>query len=958
MQIFKEPGADLYVAITSYHEKDYLKDVKATWSPEDKCWYLNRKQLLSLLGSDTPGVVLDPEIEPIRAEAITLADRKVKSKALSRATESDIEVPCPEGLIVRSYQRAAVEFAQLHDGRILLADEMGTGKTIEILSWLNLRTDIRKVVVVCKAIGKKNWERETNKWLMGEKLVRFATGNDCIDWMKQSRVYLQQGGRIVFIINYEILNRYVDVIKEFAPQLIVLDEAHFCFPYNATIITDEGPQSIGDVVEHGVGHLALSHNKQTGQLEWQPIAERFKRHIGFSYEMCYNYTNTLMRITHEHGEFICTGNHKIWTASGYKEAASLSNRDVLSVLPQEVQNQKTRQDDNGILLPKLCRYSGKCANRCKKRDKQGAKEANKATDLRVLWQDLYTKKSLWCKEQIALLRQHLCRKMENGTAGQKRNLSCCNKDSTGIKCRTKAPGCCAEDEGAQSNGRPRCQGKDAAKVNWQNLLGTGWQWNTNYSAEISCGCTRSSNRIYYINASCCRTIQKFTSLLQSGYSRSNTEDSNRDRRQNTQTETLAVPRPSENRGLACSRVVSAEVLERGGYSGPTTSSTGNSQTQDLIPVYNIEVANNNNYFANGVLVSNCKNYKAQRTQAAMTICRKVQAVICATGTPIYNKVLDLWKIIHLIDPLTFPDKAWFLRRYFGYDPVTHSGNQDYKKSAPINMDDLHQKLSESCMMRRLKSAVLKDLPPKVRTIIELETDAKNRVEVRKAEKSLFKELGRELGNRAPTIAQIISCMRKPEVQGMIFSLMKKVGVAKAPAAVEFIQDLLEEMEDDKGKIVVFTRHHDVSDILTSAFPGSLLIDGRMNDQTRRFDIIDEFNNNPDRRIFIGSIEAAGDTINLQSASTVVFVEQHYSPFIMRQAEDRCHRFGQKGSVNVYVMVLDNSYDALLAQDVVAKAEAGDAVLDGIPPESADEQASLLASSLAKRFLGKQEPEEQ
>jgi SWI/SNF-related matrix-associated actin-dependent regulator 1 of chromatin subfamily A len=125
--------------------------------------------------------------------------------------------------------------------------------------------------------------------------------------------------------------------------------------------------------------------------------------------------------------------------------------------------------------------------------------------------------------------------------------------------------------------------------------------------------------------------------------------------------------------------------------------------------------------------------------------------------------------------------------------------------------------------------------------------------------------------------------------------------------------------DSVDKVVVMAHHHDVVDILTEALAeyGVVSLTGRDN-QADRQTSIDRFQDHPEVRVFVGSIQAAGIGITLTAASTVVFAELDWVPGNMSQAEDRCHRIGQTDSVLVQHVVLDGSIDARLAKTLVEK----------------------------------------
>ena len=91
--------------------------------------------------------------------------------------------------------------------------------------------------------------------------------------------------------------------------------------------------------------------------------------------------------------------------------------------------------------------------------------------------------------------------------------------------------------------------------------------------------------------------------------------------------------------------------------------------------------------------------------------------------------------------------------------------------------------------------------------------------------------------------------------------------------------------------------------------------------------VDAFQTDPSVRVFVGSLSAAGVGITLTAASFEVCAELDWVPGVMSQAEDRCHRIGQRNSVLVQHIVFEGSLDAMIAQTLVRKQAVIDMALD-------------------------------
>lgn len=904
----------VYLFICSFHEKETAKSLGFQWNPSKtqgkKAWFTTNIDVAikayDYADNKTQRRV-DKELEK-RNESIKQSQASTTSKVYA----------APNGLKYYPFQNAGIEFLIKHPNA-LLADEMGAGKSIETIGYIN-NSNINKVLIVCPNIVKLNWLYETWKWLCKRLSITV--------------IYAQKYEEAdIMIINYDILSRYEKELSSIKWDLVVVDE---CFVYNTKVYTDKGVLDIGYIVENILDCKVLSYNFRKKELEYKKITNYRNNTL----------INKLLKIKFSNNrEVICTENHRIWSNDNgkYKEAIFLSSGESVSFLSESIYDEKQGARDSKVLFKELFFKILSTEKRSERKNSRNKKE-NKTFEYRRarmfnLWEIFYC----FIKREKEILFKKLFCKVENGpTRGEREGLFKKSKRKTGNieknifsnrkretinnrKFRAdefKQP----DEQGTSGTKNDRDQNKE--RNNRQYKISQRGKWSRAYSAKITSRFTRCG---VYNGVSCCDTkrfkkpIQN-TDFFQSRYSSNLEETSNRNRWSFTSKFYSKRTRQEKGCSIESTRVESIEVFKQ-------TSNEFHRSSYGENNVYNLEIEDNHNYFANGILVSNChfiKSAKTKRYEVLRKILKKARRKVFLTGTPILNKPIELWTTIQELCPKEFGSYWQFGKEFcgakqvrIGYDVEKGEPRYAWDFSGASNLSLLQSKLRSSCMLRRLKKDVLKELPELTRQIIVL-----NDEEISGKEKDLIEQAKEDYQTQVEALK--LNSLGMFEVLSRI---RHETALKKVPKVIEFVENILE----NEGKVVLFGHHKDVLTKFKEKWPDSVLITGDT-PVDKRQEAIEQFQNNPKVRLFIGSIQASGVGITLTASSTVVFAELDWVPANISQAESRLLRIGQKNAVNSYHLVFDGTIDAHLAKTIVRKQEIADKSLD---EAALDEGINLL-----------------
>jgi SWI/SNF-related matrix-associated actin-dependent regulator 1 of chromatin subfamily A len=309
-----------------------------------------------------------------------------------------------------------------------------------------------------------------------------------------------------------------------------------------------------------------------------------------------------------------------------------------------------------------------------------------------------------------------------------------------------------------------------------------------------------------------------------------------------------------------------------------------------------------------------------------------------TGTPMENFPKEIWPIAAALCPAKFGDWDAFAKRYCGLHQEERGDGLVWVSTGGTHLGELQQRLRATFMVRRLKIDVLKELPPKRRQLVVLgdeEIDWSAHPEFKKWRECYDRAWEAALAKveAAKTISEYRSALRSLDVvTGVAFTetsdLRHKTALLKLPMCLKYLDDLLASTSDS---VVVFAHHNDVLEKMHEHLhENSVLLYGGTAMKDRE-EIIRKFQAG-EKRIFLGSLKAAGVGITLHRACIAVFVEGDWVPATMTQAEDRLCRKGQTKMVHVIHLCLNSTLDVNMSRKVIAKQNMIDKALDHLPEQ--------------------------
>lgn len=305
----------------------------------------------------------------------------------------------------------------------------------------------------------------------------------------------------------------------------------------------------------------------------------------------------------------------------------------------------------------------------------------------------------------------------------------------------------------------------------------------------------------------------------------------------------------------------------------------------------------------------CKNPKTARTKVVNAGFKKTPKKIMLSGTAVKNKPYEFFPILNFLDPFEWVNSHTFGVKYCnGHEDEFGHWNYD----GASNLEQLYDRISYIYLRRRKSDpGVLEHLPPKTYTIIPIYLSAEELRDYKKLE-------GKIIDETSPADDKMTHLAR---VQKLKFFTSKIC----ANRALEFIKNII----DGDEKIVVFSQYVETTRFIYESFKENAVWYTGKNSAEEKEEAREKFMTDDNIKVFSGTLGAAGVGLTLTSSSTVLFIDQPWTPSDRIQAEDRIHRASQKSEkAQIIRLITQETIDEKIEELLNSKEKITSQVLDG------------------------------
>ncbi len=298
---------------------------------------------------------------------------------------------------------------------------------------------------------------------------------------------------------------------------------------------------------------------------------------------------------------------------------------------------------------------------------------------------------------------------------------------------------------------------------------------------------------------------------------------------------------------------------------------------------------------------NIKNYRSKTAQLMSEV--KAEQRWALTGTPLENRLSELWSIFNFLMPGFLGSYLHFRRKY--QDPI--------EKEEKADVLERLKKRIYPFVMRRLKQEVAPELPPKTEVVhyCEMGTEQRKLYDqmLSASRKRVFEEVEKQ-GLEKSRFSILTALLRLRQVcchPNLLGDAFKKKEMDSGK--MEDFKDLLLEILSEGHRVLVFSQFVEMLGILRRFLEDEKIsyeyLDGRTRHRDKR---IKNFNTDETIPVFLISLKAGGTGLNLTGADYVIHFDPWWNPAVEDQATDRAHRLGQKRHVFSYKLITKESVE--------------------------------------------------
>jgi superfamily II DNA or RNA helicase len=305
-----------------------------------------------------------------------------------------------------------------------------------------------------------------------------------------------------------------------------------------------------------------------------------------------------------------------------------------------------------------------------------------------------------------------------------------------------------------------------------------------------------------------------------------------------------------------------------------------------------------------------KNPGAQVTQSVKQL--KCEYKLALTGTPLENRLLDLWSIVDFIQPGYLGNQEHFLETYEPRGENAESGQRIARRRLSAKLRPL--------LLRRLKKHVAKDLPDRIEERRDCPLGDEQRklylAELRRSRDQVMRAVEQQGLNKSKMhVLAALTRLRQVCCHPAL------VGSDTASGKTETLFELLDPLISEGQKVLVFSQFVQMLHLLERECQTRQIKTHLLTGQTKdRQQVVNVFQSDTGAGVFLLSLRAAGTGLNLTNASYVVLYDPWWNPAVEAQAIDRSHRIGQTQTVNAYRLIAPGTVEEKIWELQQSKAQ--------------------------------------